>query len=413
MIVAAFHTRDLWPLTHKLRVYSLIADRIIVALDRFPEGEEVCRRFPKVEWIHYQPSIGIPATDEHGSVCCAEGALRQLTFDAAAKYNPKWILLGDTDEYPTPDISDWLASDPDPKVDCWYLDLVNLFSGVKCCIAGDNVYSYRRIDSNKRGAIIRYRPGKEYRYRTDAIKHVRLEPSPVNEGRAVEDATHRRTNRPKMVHYKFANWPRWEASAQSKSEKYQRYLADVHVEETPKEWLWRWDAVEFLRNLPEPIAVVGNGPMIGHGAEIDSHPSVIRFNNFLIEGYEPHVGKKTTAWYTNCWKDVANRPWTDEMFTIFHEDGPYGEQVSQWLGMYPHMRLPDGMWYADTEQHCPHRPTSGFVVLNKLAEFGKRVDAYGFDGMKSGHYWNLKGFIHSHGGEDKELARLAGKINFR
>lgn len=413
MILAAFHTRDLWCLPHRLKTLSQVADRIVVALDRFSEGEAICRRFPKVEYIHWNPPIEIAPTDEHGSVCCAEGALRQLTFNAAAKYNPKWILLGDTDEAFTPDLAEWLASEPDPTVDCWYLDLVNLWQGTKCCIGGKNIYSYHRDDANKRGAIIRYRPGKEYRYRTDAVKHVRLEPSPVHEGKAVEDATHRRTFMPKVVHYKFANWPRWEMSPQSQSQKYQNYLAGVEAEETPKEWLWRWDTGELLKSLPEPIAVVGNGPMVGMGAEIDSHPSVIRFNNFVIEGYERHVGTKTTAWCTSCWKDVEKRPWTDEMFTLFHEDGPYDEQISEWLGVYPHMRLPDEMWYLEAEYRFSHRPTSGFVLLNKLAEFGKRVDAYGFDGMKSGHYWNLKPFAHSHNGEAKALSQLAGKINFR
>lgn len=411
MILAGFHTRDAWALPHRLRSLSHVADRVIVALDRFPEGESICRRFPKVEWFHWNPPIEIASTDEHGSVCCAEGMLRKLTFDRCAAHNPKWILLGDTDEAFTPDLAEWLAREPDPKVDCWYLDLVNLWQGANWCIGGDNIYSYHRADANKRGAIIRYRLGKDYRYRTNAIQHVRLEPSPVNESRAVENATHRRTLAPKAVHYKFANWPRWEQSPQAKSVKYQTYLADVQCELTPKEWLWRWDAVEYLKSLPEPIAVVGNGPMMGRGAEIDSHPSILRFNNFVIEGYESHVGTKTTAWCTNCWKDVRKRPWDGEMFTIFHEDGLYEEQVGQWRGSYPHMRLPDGAWYA--ESNCQHKPTTGYVVLTKLAEFGKRVDAYGFDGMKTGHYWSPRPFAHKHQGEDKELPTLAGKINFR
>lgn len=45
------------------------------------------------------------------------------------------------------------------------------------------------------------------------------------------------------------------------------------------------------------IAIVGNSPILlnnEYGQEIDSHEMVIRFNNFVTNGYERHTGKKTT-----------------------------------------------------------------------------------------------------------------------
>ncbi len=45
------------------------------------------------------------------------------------------------------------------------------------------------------------------------------------------------------------------------------------------------------------VALVGNSPKTlneKRGSEIDEHDEVIRFNGALAEGYEPHVGSKTT-----------------------------------------------------------------------------------------------------------------------
>lgn len=237
--MAGFHCRnDDWILPHKLRVYSEFCDRIIVILDRSPQSEEICRRFPKVDFIHWTPTRAVPDRDEHGTVCCEEGAMRQAAWDRCAALNPKFVLLGDADEIPTPDIVDWLA-DPDPSVDCWYFDLVNLWGSDRECIVGGNIYSHLRRDNNKRGAAIRFRPGREYRYRTDAICHVRLEPSPVSEHRAVFDATRRLVEMPKLVHYKWFDLERWRNSAQAQSEKYRGYLANLELAPVPESWIWK------------------------------------------------------------------------------------------------------------------------------------------------------------------------------
>ena len=44
---------------------------------------------------------------------------------------------------------------------------------------------------------------------------------------------------------------------------------------------------ELLQALPQPIAIVGNGvPAGAMGAAIDHHASVIRLNNYRLDGFE-------------------------------------------------------------------------------------------------------------------------------
>jgi len=47
------------------------------------------------------------------------------------------------------------------------------------------------------------------------------------------------------------------------------------------------------------VVIVGNGPSLLEremGAIIDEHKTVIRINNYVIEDFERHVGKKTDIW---------------------------------------------------------------------------------------------------------------------
>ena len=47
--------------------------------------------------------------------------------------------------------------------------------------------------------------------------------------------------------------------------------------------------------------LVGNGPSLmsgKHGARIDKHDEVVRFNECRVQGYEEHVGSRTTLWST-------------------------------------------------------------------------------------------------------------------
>ena len=65
---------------------------------------------------------------------------------------------------------------------------------------------------------------------------------------------------------------------------------------------------ELLQALPQPIAIVGNGVPAGPmGAAIDHHPSVIRLNNYRLDGFEAVVGTRTTLRCTSGWNDIEAR----------------------------------------------------------------------------------------------------------
>lgn len=70
--------------------------------------------------------------------------------------------------------------------------------------------------------------------------------------------------------------------------------------------------------------IVGNSPIEigrGRGAEIDTHPMVIRFNNFSTDHTHRHdYGSKTDVWVRAGSTDVRNRKISNLSFVIWEED---------------------------------------------------------------------------------------------
>ena len=171
---------------------------------------------------------------------------------------------------------------------------------------------------------------------------------------------------------------------------------------------------DLLKSLPRPVAVVGNGPLRLMGKEIDSAGSVIRLNNFTTEGWEDLAGSRIDAWCVNCWWDVPWRSLGVPAFTVFHEqdDSNRPGRWAQKMGaptsalILPHVR-----WSEAVRAVKPKHPTCGIILLYALQALGMPTRAYGFDGLRSGHYWD-PGHLHDHACEDEALKRLGG-IGFR
>ena len=167
---------------------------------------------------------------------------------------------------------------------------------------------------------------------------------------------------------------------------------------------------EFFLDLPETVLLVGNGKIENKGELIDSYEFVIRFNGFIIEGFEKDVGTKIDA--ISFWRPdpsrINNWPPTNPicknyekykdkvlMFTSHH-----GKTDTHVLGRAEKTFLfnTDSTPYADRNPVCECRGgangarnccfSSGLsLAMNLSIFFGKKVHLVGFDGWKTGHYY--------------------------
>lgn len=396
MIVHGFYTwaEDAWILGHHLDCWSRFVDRIVVlSQDGSPIVDEIASKFPYVDVVHH---VGKRI----------EGLYRQEVLRHCLTHKPEWILWADTDEIPTPDVAEWVKN-LDDRIDCYYADWVNLYRDAGHALGGVNAkWSFQNTRTNKKGLATRIREGVEYRYDVSKRNHVRMEPNPLAFDRTLYDTTHVLAGMPKLVHYRYANWPRWCGMINRHEEQYRHMEDDATIVEVPPEWLWTGSAEHVLGLLRGPIAVVGNGPILGRGHEIDSHPTVIRFNNFRIGGFEQEVGSKTDLWCVNCWEDVEPRQWIGPMMTVY----TFAEQrdrINRWLGMHPHMSVPSQSLTDAARAIKPSNPSTGITILHSLAKMGRQVDAYGFRGMEGGHYWNADAKMN-HASEWEAIRALKG-----
>ena len=159
MIVHTFISRDDdWILPYHLAAYSEFCDRIVCVLDGWPQSEPTCRRFPKCEVLHRPRRLDLAVCNDRG-VLMEEGRLRQLAWDRAMEYSPDLVVLGDSDEAPTPDVVEWIRSNPDPSAEVWYADWVNLAGGLTHAIGGSrSEWSFQVPGNNKRDSSCGRRP---------------------------------------------------------------------------------------------------------------------------------------------------------------------------------------------------------------------------------------------------------------
>lgn len=135
--------------------------------------------------------------------------------------------------------------------------------------------------------------------------------------------------------------------------------------------------------LPKPWAVVGNGAAhfkVGH--VIDSYPTVVRFNEYVIEGYEEYVGTKTTlrsvGWKPESFRPVKMispfipKPFTDA-WRLCEEN-----RASRVRIIRPRKGTGRKGLFA----------TSGYALLKLLSREGVDTMVFHMDGLQSAHYWD-------------------------
>ena len=145
---------------------------------------------------------------------------------------------------------------------------------------------------------------------------------------------------------------------------------------------------DLCRILPKPWAVVGNGETkLKVGSIIDSYPTVVRFNEYMIEGYEEYVGTKTTlrsvGWAPGTIRDVPMispfipKPMTDS-WHICEKNKAAGMVI---------IRPKKGGGRAGFFS------TSGYALLRILSREHVDTMVFHMDGLQSGHYWDAN---HKH-----------------
>lgn len=149
------------------------------------------------------------------------------------------------------------------------------------------------------------------------------------------------------------------------------------------------DADELIQSLPQPIAVVGNGTIRSKHDAIEAHKTVIRFNDFADECYSKDVGHSFHVWCVTCCGNVKPRflaPNVKAMTIATLKEQP--KDIPRWLEMYPTMAVPAESWIAESRALKGANPTTGLTLLLRLMKYGAKFTAFGFDGLRSGHYWD-------------------------
>lgn len=150
----------------------------------------------------------------------------------------------------------------------------------------------------------------------------------------------------------------------------------------------------------ETVAVVGNSPSLldaERGEEIDQAGAVVRMNAAPVEGYERHVGRRTTARVLNVMLQRGRKPlhtdtpvrWIEtlrDLDVILRAATPRVHTRARVLlhaSCMPHVmpqRVREQLYLRHGSQ-IGHKPSTGLLTIYMLREMGKQVRLYGFDGF--------------------------------
>jgi hypothetical protein len=158
---------------------------------------------------------------------------------------------------------------------------------------------------------------------------------------------------------------------------------------------------ELFESFSDTVLLVGNGKVLERRELIDSYDTVIRFNDFRIEGYSDNVGTKISA--IGFASANLKLEQTKHLYPVYEK----------YLNVVPMFSLSNGtneykgdmlLLENDTrilspEFHIRNNPektlTTGVATaLNLALFFNKEVHLIGFDFMKTGHYWD-EDHVHS------------------
>lgn len=151
---------------------------------------------------------------------------------------------------------------------------------------------------------------------------------------------------------------------------------------------------KLLKN--KTVAIVGNSEKIlkeKHGAEIESHDIVIRFNKGFPQGNQDALGKRTDILFLACTLSnielkIFNAKYTVKRSNLCQNACDFD------VSKYDRCSLKQGR----------ANPSTGFLAINfALSTECKSIDLYGFDFFKSPTYYNPKDYKTLHNGESEAV----------
>lgn len=196
--------------------------------------------------------------------------------------------------------------------------------------------------------------------------------------------------------------------------------SNVHFHGTPNEIIKQFDTpiikntnsdliLNSIKSVPfkDDILIVGNAPSIlkeKNGELIDSYNTVVRINDFILEGYEEYTGTKTTHWLTGAGKNSIIKSREGDFYKILFF--PRGIINNSYHTLANKVRENLKMDFKDFFIVRPKEletiirktevpfPSTGFMAIAYLLEIlNKTVTITGFDFMQSKkHYYDNGGF---------------------
>lgn len=151
---------------------------------------------------------------------------------------------------------------------------------------------------------------------------------------------------------------------------------------------------KLLKN--KTVAIVGNSQKIlneKHGAEIESHDIVIRFNKGFPQGGPDALGKRTDILFLACTLSnielkIFNATYTVKRSNLCQNACDFD------VSKYDRCSLKQGR----------ANPSTGFLAINfALSTECKSIDLYGFDFFKSPTYYNPKDYKTLHDGQSEAV----------
>lgn len=176
------------------------------------------------------------------------------------------------------------------------------------------------------------------------------------------------------------------------------------------------------------IIVIGNGSSVLDyklQSEIDQFDHVARFNDFKIEGYESHIGTKTTIWARSNSNRTKHRDTKSFQKIILISPEWNYQNIAKLVKQYPQaitipreiplnlqneLGLPGRVIDRKRFKHKRGWPSSGLILLSYLLTKFETIYIHGFDFFKdvegsARHYYNNKEKMevtHVHNGQKEE-----------